>query len=79
MKTGHFALAILLAFGMVMPGVDPPGLFAPEFVMVRWCAAGLALLMIASGVYHVRRKEPADLTVVIFLLALFVIVGRWPN
>ncbi len=40
--------------------------------------AGLALLMVEVEIYHVLRKERAARDVAYFLLALFVIVGRWP-
>ena len=40
-------------------------------------ATGLALLAMAAGIYRVRHKEPAAPMVTLFLLALFVIVGRW--
>jgi DoxX-like protein len=69
---------VALAFGVLMPDVFTPGGLIPEYLIVRFSAAGLALLMIGAGVYHVRRKEPAALAAAIFLVALFVIVGRWP-
>ncbi len=60
--------------GVVMP-VD----IWPPYIFVRLAAGGLALLMVAAGIYHLRREEPAAPTVALFLLALFVIVGRWPR
>jgi hypothetical protein len=42
-------------------------------------AAGLALIMVLAGIYHLRRQEEAAPAVSLFLLALFVIVGRWPR
>jgi len=69
---------VLLAFGVLMPDVYTSDGMVPEFVIVRSCAAGLAAVMIGAAVYHMRRKEHAALDVAIFLLALFVIVGRWP-
>jgi hypothetical protein len=69
---------VLLAFGVLMPDIYTPDGMVPEFVIARCCAAGLALLMVGAGIYHIRRKEPAAAAVATFLLALFVIVGRWP-
>jgi uncharacterized membrane protein YphA (DoxX/SURF4 family) len=69
---------VVLAFGVLMPDIYTPDGMVPEYMIARCCAAGLALLMVGAGIYHVRRKEHAALDVAIFLLALFVIVGRWP-
>jgi uncharacterized membrane protein YphA (DoxX/SURF4 family) len=66
-------LEILGAAGVVMP-VD----IWPPYVLLRLAAAGLALLMVIAGIYHLRRQETAAPSVVLFLLALFVIIGRWP-
>ena len=52
-------------------------LLTPHATLVPLAAAVLALMMIAAGIYHVRRHEPAAPTVVLFLLTIFVIVGRW--
>jgi hypothetical protein len=38
----------------------------------------LLLEMIGATYYHMRRKEPAGPSIVLGLLAIFVIVGRWP-
>jgi uncharacterized membrane protein YphA (DoxX/SURF4 family) len=38
----------------------------------------LALEMIGATYYHIRRKEAAGPSIALCLLALFVIVGRWP-
>ena len=51
----------------------------PPYIFLRLATAGLALLMVAAGIYHIRRQESAAPSVVMFLLALFVIVGRWPR
>ena len=69
---------VLLAFGVLMPDMYTPGGMVPEYVIARSCAAVLALLMAGAAIYHTRRKVPAALDISIFLLALFVIVGRWP-
>ena len=72
-------IEILLAIGVLLPDAIVPNGPDAEFVIVRWCAAGLAILMIAVSIYYTRRKESAALTLSIFLLAVFVIVGRRPN
>jgi hypothetical protein len=69
---------VTLAFGVLMPDIFTPDGLVPEFVIVRIAAAGLAILMVLAAIYHIRRKESAALTISIFLLAVFVIVGRWP-
>jgi uncharacterized membrane protein YphA (DoxX/SURF4 family) len=67
-------LEIAGAVGLLVP-VD----LIPPYVLLRAAAAGLALLMVAAGIYHIRRQESAAPSVSLFLLALFVIVGRWPR
>jgi hypothetical protein len=67
---------VALAFGVLMPDIFTPDGVVPEFLIVRACAAGLAALMVAACIYHMRRKESAALAISLFLLALFVIVGR---
>jgi hypothetical protein len=59
-------LEVALAFGVLMPDVFTPDALIPEYLIIRFSAAGLALLMIGAGIYHVRRKQP-------------VIVGRTPS
>jgi hypothetical protein len=71
-------LEVMLAFGVLMPDIYTPEGIVPEYVIVRSCATGLAVLMIGAALYHMRRKEPAALDIAMFLLALFVVVGRWP-
>jgi uncharacterized membrane protein YphA (DoxX/SURF4 family) len=65
---------IAAALGLVLP-VD---LWQPDF-LPRVAAAGCAILALVACVYHVRRKEHTAPIVALFLLALFVIVGRWPR
>jgi len=48
-------------------------------LLVRLAAGGLALIMVLAGIYHIRREDSAAPAVSLFLLALFVIVGRWPR
>ena len=65
---------IVGAVGLIIP-ID----FFPPHIVVRAAAAALGLLMIMAGIYHLRRQESAVPDVVLFLMALFVIVGRWPH
>jgi uncharacterized membrane protein YphA (DoxX/SURF4 family) len=58
--------------------VSPPALL-PAHLLIRLAAAGLALIMVVAGIYHLRRQDSAAPAVSLFLLALFVIVGRWPR
>jgi uncharacterized membrane protein YphA (DoxX/SURF4 family) len=67
-------LEIVGAVGLVVP-ID----LWPPHVVPRLAAGGLALLMVFAGIYHLRRVESAIPSVVLFLMALFVIVGRWPR
>ena len=71
-------IEVILAFGVLMPDMYTPVGTAPEYLIARTCAAGLAVLMIGTGIYHARRHEHAILDATFFLMALFVIVGRWP-
>ena len=67
---------IVGALGVVMPAeLLPIGL--PPHLLLRMAAAGLALIMVLAGIYHLRRQESAAPDVTLFLLALFMIVGRW--
>ena len=67
-------LEIIGALGLILP-MD---LFPPHLLMLS--AAGcLGLLMILAGIYHIRRQDSAVPDVVLFLMALLVIVGRWPH
>jgi uncharacterized membrane protein YphA (DoxX/SURF4 family) len=72
-------LEVAGAIGVVMPPMFTPEALAPDYLMVRLAAAGLALLMVGAGVYHARHRESAAPSVTLFLLALFVLVGRWPH
>jgi hypothetical protein len=78
---GHLVglLEILGAIGVIMPTAFTPAALVPDYLLVRLSAAGLALLMIAATLYHFRRRESASPAIAAFLLALFVIVGRWPH
>jgi hypothetical protein len=71
-------LEVLLAFGVLIPDIYASDGMVPEYMIVRTCATGMAVLMIGAAIYHMRRKEQAVLDFALFLMALFVIVGRWP-
>jgi uncharacterized membrane protein YphA (DoxX/SURF4 family) len=58
--------------------VSPPSLL-PGHLLIRLAAGGLALIMVLAGIYHIRRQDSAAPAVSLFLLALFIIVGRWPR
>lgn len=60
-------------------GVLTPVDLVPPHVLLRASATGLALIMVFAGIYHARRQESATPNVTLFLLALLVIVGRWPR
>jgi VIT1/CCC1 family predicted Fe2+/Mn2+ transporter len=72
-------LEIAGAIGVILPAVLMPASLAEDHLLIRLAAGGLALLMVAAGIYHIARKEPAAPAVTLFLLSLFVIVGRWPH
>jgi len=63
---------IAAALVLVAP-VDP----VLHVQLVRLAAVGLALLTAAASIYRVRQKQSAAPTLALFLMALFVIVGRW--
>jgi len=67
-------LEIAAALCVIVP-VDlwPPG------ILLRLSAALLALLAVVAVIYHARRKEHTGNVIAAFLLALFVIIGRWPR
>jgi uncharacterized membrane protein YphA (DoxX/SURF4 family) len=67
------ALAVIIP-----PALLPPPL-ATGHLLARIGAAGLALIMVLAGIYHLRRQEEAAPAVTLFLLALFVIHERWPR
>jgi hypothetical protein len=62
------------AIAVILPiPLDPPHLITLA------AASWLALLMVGTSIYHVSRKESATPSITLFLLALFIIVGRWPR
>jgi hypothetical protein len=72
-------IEIIGAIGVIFPPDFTPVVLAPNYLLIRLAAAGLALLMVAACIYHFRRKESAAPAIAAFLLAVFVIVGRWPH
>jgi hypothetical protein len=54
-----------------------PANLRPPDIFPRVAASALALLAVAGSIYHMRRKEPAAHNLAVFLLAVFVILGRW--
>lgn len=60
-------------------GLLIPGRFDPSHLIVASAAAGLALIMAGAGIYHLRRRDSATPAVLLFLLLLLVLVGRWPR
>jgi hypothetical protein len=49
----------------------------PRLTLAQVAASGLAGLTLAAAVYRVNRQESAVPNLTLFLLILFVIVGRW--
>jgi hypothetical protein len=72
---GSIAVVGLLEILAALALVAPAGPFPPA-TLALIAAAALALLTTAAGIYHVHRRESAVPSVALFLLALFVIVGR---
>jgi DoxX-like family len=72
-------LEIVGAIGVIMPVSVTPATLAPNYLLIRLAAALLAILMVAASIYHFRRRESAAPAIAAFLMALFVIVGRWPH
>ena len=54
----------------------PASLWPPD-ILPRVAASALALLAVAGSIYHMRRKEPSAHNLAVFLLAVFVMLGRW--
>jgi uncharacterized membrane protein len=60
--------------GIVMPmaaGVAP--------WLSAWAAVGLATVMLLAIAYHVRRGESPAMPAILFVLALFVVFGRFSH
>jgi len=72
-------IEILGAIGVIVPPALTPAALAPGYLLVRVAATGLGFLMVGACIYHLRRRESAAPAIAALLLALFVIVGRWPH
>jgi uncharacterized membrane protein YphA (DoxX/SURF4 family) len=72
-------LEIAGAIGVILPPAWTPNALSDNYLLVRLAAGGLAILMVAATIYHFRRRESGAPAISAFLLALFVIVGRWPH
>lgn len=72
-------LEIAGAIGVILPPAWAPEALASGYMLARVAAGCLALLMVGATIFHFRRKESAAPAIATFLLALFVIVGRWPH
>lgn len=71
------AIALLEIVGALILLV-PVDLWAPD-ILLRLGAAGVGLLAIVSSIYRARLQEHTTPNMVMFLLALLVVVGRWPR
>jgi hypothetical protein len=60
-------------------GVLTPIELYPPHLVILLAAGWLAFLMVAATFYHGIRRESATPSIVLFLLALFILVGRWPR
>jgi len=71
--------AILVGLGEVAGaiGLLIPARIDPSHRIVVYSATWLCLLMIGAGIYHLRRRDSVTPPVVLFLLTLLVIAGRW--
>lgn len=65
---GVFQIAAALAL------ITPVSFFA---AFAPWAAAGLVFVTLAGALYHMRRHESAVPNLTLFLLVMFVVVGRW--
>jgi hypothetical protein len=72
-------LEICGAIGVIIPPDLTAHSLAVDYLQIRLAAGALALLMVAACIDHLRRPESAAPAIAAFLLALFVIVGRWPH
>ena len=62
------ALGIVLPMATnIAPGLSP------------WAAVGLATIMLLAIVFHLRRHESPVPALILFLLAAFVVYGRFSN
>lgn len=50
----------------------------PAHLLPRIAASLLAVLILITGIHHVRHKQHTAPLVAAFFLAVFIVVGRWP-
>ncbi|MGD0790086.1 MAG: DoxX family protein, partial [Terracidiphilus sp.] len=82
MSRGQATVIGLLELAGAVGVLTPAGIVSaslPVHLFILLAAGGLALLMVAAGIYHLRRQESAAPAVSLFLLAVLVIFGRWPR
>jgi cell division protein FtsW (lipid II flippase) len=72
-KAVYFIAMLEIAAALAL--IVPIRLWRPE-VLPLLAASGLALLMVAAGIYRHRRGESTVPIVALFLLTLFVIIGH---
>jgi len=73
------AAAVAIAEIIGALGILIPVEIYPPHRIILAAASWLALLMVGACIYHGVRRESPTPSVVLFLLALFIIVGRWPR
>jgi hypothetical protein len=74
-RTPSLLLALLeIALALVL--IVPLNIWQPE-ILPSLAAAGLGMLTLFVALYRFRRNEHASPMIALFLLTLFVIVGRW--
>jgi hypothetical protein len=72
----HDALVAVGVFQIVAALVlITPLAFLPA--LAPWAVAGLVLVTLYGALYHMRRDESAVPNLTLFLLVMFVVVGRW--
>lgn len=72
---GLAALIGLFETSAALALITPVGTW-PSATLALPAATALALLMVAASIYRVRRKESAIPTIVLFLMAIFVVAAR---
>lgn len=78
MPDGLAAAIALLEIAGALILLFPVDLWAPD-ILLRLGAAAVGLLAIVSSIYRARLQEHTTPNMVMFLLAVLVIVGRWPR
>jgi len=74
-----FGLVIAVGLFEVLAALalPTPYSFLPHAMFAPLAIAGLALLTLCAAFYHMRRHESAVPNLVLFLLVMFVALGRW--